>query len=302
MARTTALPAHHPATAMSHSARTADGAALRRWKKEQAAAWGAGTTGYRHTLAAVHDELLHRLTPAAGQRWLDLATGTGDLAIRAAPLGAIVTAQDFAAPPVAIAKKRAAERHLRIEFDVHDAEQLSYPDASFDVVTSAHGVVFAADHAAVAGELARVCRPGARIGLTCWTPQPQLDRLKGRAWPAEPRPPGIGNPADWSRRDYVKRLLGADFDLVFVDAVSHWRARSGEQAWRQFITANGHAQRGVAALSSAERQALRSDWIDFFEAHRTASGVTVARPYLLILGTRVTVRVASGAILHGECR
>jgi SAM-dependent methyltransferase len=158
------------------------------------------------------------------------------------------------------------------------------PNASFDVVASAHGVVFAVDHAAVAQELARVCRPGGRLGLTYWLPNPELQRLMERV--GYTRPADADRPSDWARREYATELLGADFELGFVEAVCPWRGESGEALWRLFIRADGPAKAGLATLTTAAREALRRDWIEYFERHRTDGGISAPRPYMIILGRR----------------
>jgi SAM-dependent methyltransferase len=171
-----------------------------------------------------------------------------------------------------------------VDFEVGDAERLDYPDASFDVVSSAHGVVHAYDHRAVANELARVCRPGGRLGLTYWVPNPELQALMERVGYA--RPPGADRPGDWVRRDYATALLGAAFDLEFAEAMCPWIGDSGAAMWRLLIESDGPARAGVAGLSAAEREAVERDWIGYFERHRTPEGISAPRPYLLILGRR----------------
>jgi ubiquinone/menaquinone biosynthesis C-methylase UbiE len=253
-------------------------------KADQARIWGAAAWEQiaERQLYPVHDELVARLAPQQGERWLDLATGTGAVALRAARAGAVVTGQDLAPELIATARRLAAG--LDVRFDVGDAERLDYVDAAFDVVSSAHGVVHAYDHRAVAGELARVCRPGARLGLTYWLPNPELQVLMERAGYA--RPPGADAPSDWVRREYATELLGDAFVLEFVEAVCPWTGESGEAMWRLLIESDGPAHEGVAHLSAAERASLERDWIDYFDAHRTPEGVNAPRPYLLILGRR----------------
>jgi len=260
--------------------------ALADWKADQGRVWGAA--GWQEiadgSLYPVHDELVARLAPQPGERWLDLATGTGAVALRAARAGADVTGLDLAPALIETAKHLAADEDLAVRFDVGDVERLPYEDASFDVVSSAHGVVFAADHAAVAAELARVCRPGARLGLTYWLPNPELQRLMERV--GYTRPEGAGRPADWARRDYVAGLLGEHFRLEFAEAVCPWTGESGEALWQLFLRADGPAKAGIAALPEDEREALRRDWVDYFERHRTEQGISAPRPYVIVLGRR----------------
>jgi SAM-dependent methyltransferase len=175
---------------------------------------------------------------------------------------------------------------LPVDFEVGDAERLDYPDASFDVVSSAHGVVHAYDHRAVASELARVCRPGGRLGLTYWLPNPGLQALMERVGYA--RPPGADLPGDWVRREYASALLGDAFELEFAEAACPWTGDSGAAMWQLLIESDGPAREGVSGLSAAERDALRRDWVDYFERDRTPGGISAPRPYLLILGRRRT--------------
>lgn len=134
------------------------------------------------TMADIHDDLVTRLAPRRGERWLDVATGTGAVALRAARSGAEVTAQDIAPRLLDWARSLAAAEGLTVAFDVGDVADLPYADRSFDVVSSAHGVSFAADHEAAAAELARVCRPSGRLGLTDWLPDcyPDFEEMLAR--------------------------------------------------------------------------------------------------------------------------
>lgn len=259
---------------------------LAHWQAEQARVWGAAAWQNiaEGVLSAVHEELVARLAPHPGERWLDLVTGTGAVALRAAGAGAEVSALDLSPALVRTARRLASKQGLAVRFTIGDAERLPYPDASFDVVSSAHGVVFAADHRAVARELARVCRYGGRLGLTYWRSHSELEQLLDRTVHA--RPPDADNPRDWRQPRYVVRLLGADFELQHVEATCAWTSDSGEAAWRLFTDSDGPARTGVAALPPAKREALRRDWVDYFERHRIDGRVSVPRPYLLILGRR----------------
>jgi SAM-dependent methyltransferase len=260
--------------------------ALDVWKAEQGRVWGSAPWQNiaERELFPVHDELVARLAPQPGERWLDLATGTGAVALRAARAGAEVTAQDLAPALIETARRLAGEQGLQIRFDVGDAERLPYPDASFEVVCSAHGVVFAPDHAAIARELARVCRPGGRLGLTQWLPNPALERLWERL--GYTRPAAAGRPRDWSRPEYVRELLGGEFELDFVEGICAWTGESGEAIWQLSIGSDGPARMAFAALSPARRESLHRDWVAYFERHRSADGIDASRPYQLTIGRR----------------
>ena len=141
-------------------------------------AWGLGT--YERLAARfgpVQDQLLERLRVTADDDVLDLATGGGGLALRAARLGARVTAIDANEAIVALAVGQVAGEGVNVTFDHGNIEYLPYDDRSFDVLVSSFGLIFAPDHANVAAELARVARPGARLGFTAWKPNPKLGEL-----------------------------------------------------------------------------------------------------------------------------
>ena len=142
----------------------------------------------RDLLAGIHIE--------PGQDVLDVATGTGNIAIKAAAAGAQVVGLDLTPELFETARRRAAEHDVAVDWVEGDAEDLPFEDDRFDRVLSTFGVQFAPRHEVVARELARVCRPGGRIGLVSWTPQGQIGELfkiMGRYLPAPPdyaSPPG----------------------------------------------------------------------------------------------------------------
>ena len=140
-------------------------------KQRQSTVWSSGPfEKVAASIADVHSAVVDSLHPKPGDEWLDAACGTGELSFLAAAAGAHVTGMDFADTLVDTARRQAAERGLHIHFDVGDVEALPYGDDQFDVVSSTFGVMFAPNHSAAASELARVVRPGGRLGLACWTP------------------------------------------------------------------------------------------------------------------------------------
>jgi len=264
------------------------GVAFDELKQRQSVIWGSAPfEKLAPQIAAMHDDLVERLDPRPGVRWLDLGTGTGEVAFRAARAGADVTASDLSPALIETAERLAAEHGLEIDFAVVDAEKTPYEVASFDVVSSSVGVIFAPDHGAIAGELARVTRPGGRIGLTAWRPDVGVGEFFEALKPFQPPPPeGAGNPLDWGRESHVEELLGGDFALEFVERDAPQLGESGQQLWGDMVSWFGPAKTLHDSLDPERQAELDRTMAEFYERHRTNGGIHQSRPYLVILGAR----------------
>lgn len=257
-------------------------------KERQSAVWGSGP--YERVsahLAIAHDHLLRAVGPRPRDGWLDVATGTGEIAVPAAKRGAAVTGIDLAPKLIEKARAHARESGIEVAFEVGDAERLPYPDASFDVVTSSFGVMFAPDQRAVAAELARVCRPCGTLALLGWHPSRGVAEFFAvMAAYMPPAPEGVGDPFAWGDPDHVADLLGDAFELRYEEGDCPQPGSSGEEIWELFTTSYGPAKALAGSLDESRRAALRRDWVAYFEQFRNGGGVSQPRPYLLAVGTR----------------
>ncbi|MGY1716012.1 class I SAM-dependent methyltransferase [Geodermatophilus sp. SYSU D01106] len=203
-------------------------AADRALKARHRAMWGLGD--YPSVARDLIPELGRVLVEAAGvgrgERVLDVAAGTGNAAVPAALTGAQVVASDLTPELFEAGRESAARAGAELTWEEGDAEALPYGDASFDVVLSCVGVMFAPRHQRAADELVRVCRPGGRIGLVSWTPEGFVGEMFTTMKPyAPPPPPGVQPPPLWGDEQHVRDLLG--------DRVTDVVAR------RQVVTASG---------------------------------------------------------------
>src|SRR5262245_3408023 len=258
-------------------------------KSKQSVMWGTGDyQNVTETLIDVHERVLDRLAPAEGVTWLDLACGTGAMAELATKRGADVCGIDLAPVLIETAKERAQEQGLDIDYRVGDCENLDMSDASFDVVSSTFGVMFAPDHEATARELARTVKPGGRIGLANWTPEGGLAKMFGMMKPFQPPPPeGIGVPFQWGSEAHVEELLGDAFELDLQRYVSHLRVPSGEDYWRLFASSYGPTRTLADSLDDDRREEFHQSWVDFFETdYRRDGQIDHDREWLFVYGTR----------------
>jgi len=230
----------------------------------------------------VHDELVAALGPALGVEWLEVATGTGEVALRAARAGAVVTALDLAPVLLEQAEGKAERAGVPVRFDVGNAERLPYDGEAFEVVSSSFGFIFAAEHHAAAGELARVCRPEGRLGFTAWRPNEELAEL----YRPYGQPPEGRQAFDWGRPEYVEELLGGAFELDLSERVWFLDGRDGEELWSLWRRAAPPFKAMVESLDEGEREGFHADYVAYCERHRTGEAIRVPRPYLLVLGRR----------------
>ena len=176
-----------------------------------ASMWGQGGRAYDDISFAVSDALAHaaqRLNAGAGQRILDVATGTGWSARNAARRGAQVTAVDIAPELLAAAAELSAYVRPTIAFRQADAERLPFDDASFDGVISTFGVMFAANQDRAAAELGRVCRRGGRLAVAAWAPGGAVAEFFGVIARHAGAPPPAASPLAWGDPAHAERLLG----------------------------------------------------------------------------------------------
>jgi SAM-dependent methyltransferase len=234
--------------------------------------------------APVQDQLVSLLALHGGEHVLDAATGTGEVALRVARAGGDVTAIDISEPMLEKARRRAEEEGVAVQFDRGDVEYLPYEDASFDIVVSNFGLVFAPDHANVAAELARVTRPGGRVAFSAWKPNPKLGELYRRFT----EDPLEGREAyEWGREDHVEDMLGEDFELEYDDGTLWIEAESGEELWKLFSESAPPVVSLVAKLDEPRREELHQAFVALYEGYRTdEGGIRAPRRYLVVLGTR----------------
>jgi ubiquinone/menaquinone biosynthesis C-methylase UbiE len=192
------------------SAAPPDPATLERVKQGMQAAWSAGDFGQVAKYTAAEGELfISRLPIRAGMDVLDVACGTGNLAIPAARTGARVIGVDIAENLLVQARARAAAENLNATFQYGDAEALQFPDASFDVVVSMYGAMFAPRPEVVARELVRVVRPGGLIAMANWTPEGFVGKSFAVTGRIAPPPVDLPKPVLWGMENIVKERFAA---------------------------------------------------------------------------------------------
>jgi SAM-dependent methyltransferase len=257
------------------------------------ATWAAGNYA---AVAELIDEapprdLLSRADLAPTLDVLDVATGTGNIAIRAALAGAQVTGLDLTPELFATARERAASHGVAVDWVEGDAEDLPFEDARFDRVLSAFGVQFAPRHQVVAHELARVCRPGGRIALVNWTPGGQIGelfRIMGRYMPA---PPDYASPPPlWGSEQHVVDLFdGTGVELEFCRGYNPWRFPSAEDYVQFMETRYGPTLKARERLTTEGTwDACRAEIVAMAERRNEATDGTLrmSAEYLVIAGSK----------------
>ncbi|MDQ2984688.1 MAG: methyltransferase domain-containing protein [Actinomycetota bacterium] len=243
--------------------------------------WGAADyERVARRFAPIHDELVSSLEPAGGVRWLDLATGTGEIALRAARAGAAVTGADISERLLEQARAKGAAESLEVVWELADAQDLPYADGAFDVVSSSFGVIFAPDQEAVARELARVAR--GRLGLTCWRPNEGPHAIYERFWPSDE----VQGADDWGSEEHVMELLSPAFELEFEEGVWHLTGESPEDLWEVMTEGAPPVKALVATLEPDVLAEFRRAMLEHWAGFRTDDGVDEPRRYLLVGGKR----------------
>lgn len=256
------------------------------------ATWEAGDFGevakYIEPAAA---EFMSRVPLRPGLRVLDAACGTGNLAVHAARAGCQTHGLDIAANLIAQARSRAEREDLSIDYTEGDAEALPYPDASFDVVVSMYGVMFAPRPEAIVAELRRVTRPGGLIALANWTPEGFIGKMFEvfkRHLP--PPPPGVPSTMLWGHEPTVRERLQAFAEVRCTRRIARmaypFPPAEAVEFFRQYY---GPTQKAFAMLTEPGQKALRADLVALQATHNTADNpqhTEALAEYLEIIATR----------------
>ena len=214
-----------------------------------------------------------------GERVLDVAAGSGNTALAAARRFCVVTGIDYVPALLERGRERAAAERLEVAFQDGDAEDIPFPDASFDVVLSTVGVMFAPDQRKAAGELIRVCRPEGRIGLASWTPDSfaaEMPRVFARYVPP---PPGLESPALWGKEEHVRKLLGdGTRDLYTTRRTFVFRYRSVGHYLQMLQTYLGPTRESFRLLDAERKESLTDDLADLVNRFNRSGDETMVVP------------------------
>ncbi|HTQ42089.1 MAG TPA: class I SAM-dependent methyltransferase [Polyangiaceae bacterium] len=236
-------------------------------KARQQVAWSTGDYAVVGTTLQLVGELLcEALDLRSGASVLDVAAGNGNATLAAARRWCDVTSTDYVASLLESGKKRAAAEGHVVRFQEADVEKLPFADASFDVVMSTFGVMFTPDQEQAAREIARVCKPGGRIGLANWTPESFIGQLFKTIGKYVPPAPGIRSPGLWGTRARLEELFGANAKHVAITPREFvFRYRSPMHWIEVFRTYYGPMNKTFAALDSERQAAFTHDLLALIE-------------------------------------
>ncbi len=248
-------------------------------KARQQAAWASGDYAIVGTTLQIAGEMLcEAVDLRSNQRVLDVAAGNGNATLAAARRFADVVSTDYVGSLLVRGRERAAAERLPVSFQEADAENLSFADASFDVVLSTFGVMFAPNHERAASELLRVCRPGGKIGLANWTPDGFIGRLFKTIGQYVPPAPGLNSPALWGTKAHLDTLFGSKATVVVERKNFHFRYKSPRHWVEVFRGFYGPVVKAFAAIDPAAREALEADLYALLDDLNLATDGTLVVP------------------------
>jgi len=269
------------------NAPTTDLAAL---KARQQTAWASGDYAViGTTLQIVGEQLAEACDLRCDERVLDVAAGNGNATLAAARRGGQVTSTDYVPALLERAAERARANRLEVKFQTADVEALPFEDASFDVVLSTFGVMFAPDHAKAAANMARVCRPGGRIGLANWTPEGFIGRLFKVLGRHVPPPPGVQPPSLWGVKSHLEALFGEQASAIAAaPRTFNFRYRSAAHFIEVFRLWYGPIHKAFAALPPDKAADLDRDLTELLDSLNRAgpNSLVVPSEYLEVVITR----------------
>lgn len=271
---------------------TTDPQLLTELRAKQQKMWSSGDYNKIAAITtAVNETMVAEAAVTPDERVLDVATGTGHAALAAARVGADVVGIDYVPALLDIARRRAAAEEVPVEFLEAPAEELPFADASFDVIVSALGVMFAADHDRAARELVRVTRSGGRIVLASWTKSGFVGGILGTVGRHVPPPPGAQSPVRWGEEDIVADLLGDDVENVHSSLhVVTQRFTDADAFADLFLTYYGPTFTAWSKLDDAGKAAIRADLVahanSFARPESTGTGLVTDWEYRVVHATR----------------
>jgi ubiquinone/menaquinone biosynthesis C-methylase UbiE len=258
-------------------------------KTRQQAAWASGDYGVvGTTLQIVGETLCEAIDLRSGERVLDVAAGNGNATLAAARRWAEVTSTDYVPALLDQGRRRAEAEGLKVAFETADAENLPFAEGSFDAVLSTFGVMFTADHAKAASELARVTRKGGRIAMANWTPEGFIGKMFGVIGKHVKPPPGAKPPPSWGARAYLDELFAGKGEIAAEKRIFVFRYRSPEHWLDVFRTWYGPTLKAFAGLPEEGQNAFARDLLDLVAGFNRARDGTmvVESEYLEAVVTR----------------
>ena len=262
---------------LSSSSPAADLAAA---KARQQAAWSTGNYAVvGTTLQIVGESLCEALDLRSGQRVLDVAAGNGNASLAAARRFCEVTSTDYVSSLLDSGQLRALAEGHTIRFQEADAENLPFTDASFDAVLSTFGVMFTPDQEKAASELARVCRPGGKIGLANWTPESFIGQVFKTIGKYIPPAAGVKSPALWGTKARLEQLFGKNARQMRTTSREFtFRYRSPEHFIEVFRTYYGPMNKTYGAIDAGKQAAFTSDLLALMAGGNRSGDRTLVLP------------------------
>jgi len=259
-------------------------------KKAQQYMWSEGDFASLATgIVIVGEMLCEAIDVMPGERAVDVACGSGTAALAAARRGATVTGVDYVPALLERGRERAAAERLEIDWVEGDAEALPLDDASFDIVLTTFGAMFAPDHARAAHELLRVCRPGGRIGMANWTPDGLMGEVFATIVKHAPPPVAIDPPGLWGVERYLETLLGDEVSSIEVTPRDFVMRALSIDHWLAFFRENlGPLKVAFARVGPDGEQALADDLREIMRRRNRAGDAALAAPaaYLEVVARR----------------
>jgi ubiquinone/menaquinone biosynthesis C-methylase UbiE len=249
-------------------------------KIRQQAAWSTGNYAVvGTTLQIVGEDLCEALDLRSGAKVLDVAAGNGNATLAAARRWCDVTSTDYVSSLLDSGRARSVAEGHNVHFQEADAESLPFSNASFDVVMSTFGVMFTPNQDKAASELARVCKPGGRIGLANWTPDSFIGQLFNTIGKYIPTAPGVRSPALWGTQAKLEELFGKTARAIRTTSRDFvFRYRSPTHWIEVFRAYYGPMNKTFGALDAKRQAAFTEDLLTLIETRNRSGDSTLVLP------------------------